>query len=80
MPRQSTAVSHGPIRLNDTRAELIRRTLVLCADHELNASSFTVAITGLWRKIYESLPYPLKGLPSKTVNEIETFSATQIAT
>ena len=31
-------------RLNDTGTELIRRALVLCADHELNASSFTVRV------------------------------------
>src|SRR5262249_18723636 len=26
----------------DTRSDLLRRALILCADHELNASSFTV--------------------------------------
>lgn len=36
-------------QLNDPQADLLRRALVLCADHELNASSFTarcVAATG----------------------------------
>lgn len=36
-------------RLDDAQADLLRRALVLCADHELNASSFTarcVAATG----------------------------------